>query len=268
MFKKVCLIIFVLFTGKMFSQPNEQNDHSLLFFGHAELSFFSPNAKVEESLPIRQNVSYQTVYYQKPQLTVSSSGISSSLKFEIFNPGYRIALQTGLKYIAYNTSVTGTMTDNTDYFFVRYSIENQEVKFARVKEIKENNHYLAIPIDLRYYFFSRKRYGFYVKVNTDIGLSISHELNILFHDPNMNTSKNEVLEVIKSDYDKFYTTITGAVGIRYNYIHKICLNGELIFPSTFMGNNYFMLTEANHVFGIRISAQMPINFNNNKKKNE
>ncbi len=258
----IIVLINGLFLKSVVAQTVEKTISPWLLFGHAEIASLFPNSEIKESLPIRQNVVSQQNYSSDAYLRISTWANSFSIKAELFNTNYKVGIATGLSFILYETSIVGSVSENSNYFYFRYFNKDQETKFARVKKLGERQHFLTIPVELRYYFFSRKRYGFFIKLSSNVGWNLNSQLTIVFQDPEINAYKNEVLGVLHDSNNKFYTSLSPSVGFRYNYLHKLCINGELTMPSTYLGNGYFILTSASRYFGIKASLQVPINSKN------
>ncbi len=226
-----------------------------------EFNGLLPNTSLKESIPIRQTVSNYSLYNnynESGKITSNTFGQAYAIITEFYNKTHKFGISSGIKYLYYNSDIKGEISNIAEYFYFRYFSGEQETKFARVRNLSENNHYIVIPIDAHIYLLNRKRYGIFTKLGSDLGLNINNKLNVIFFNPEMNPSKNEVLSVLDKTQQKFYATINASIGLRYYYIDKICFNFEIYLLSTLIGTDYFVLSEIKRFSGIRTSVQFPL----------
>lgn len=268
--RKIFLILFLTsITFQLKSQDSEATQElPWLKLIHIEAHTLFPSSVLKENIPIRQTVSnynqYDNYDYNNSKITLSTLSQAYAVKAEFYNKAYKIGISTGIKYCLYQSNVEGNVAPKANYFFFRYSSEGQETKFARVSQLLEKNHYIVIPIDARIFVLNRKKFGFFARIGTDIGYNLYNKLNVVFYNPDMSASKNDVLNVIDKTQEKFYATINTSLGIRYNYFEKVSFNFEVYLPSKYLGNDYFILSDLKRFFGFKASVQVPLTLFNIK----
>jgi|YNPMSStandDraft_1061717.scaffolds.fasta_scaffold00334_11 hypothetical protein len=261
------IYIFFSITNQLISQNNENSEiYPWLSLIQIEINSILPRTDLKETIPIRQTVNNYNYYnYDQATITSTTLGHASSLKAELFHKVYKIGISTGIKYLYFQSNIKGKVSNTANYFYFRYFFEGQETRFARVKNLNEINHYVTIPIDVRVYFLSRKKIGLFARLGTDLGFNIYNKLGVVFYNPEMNPTKNEVLNILDKTQQKFYATINTSVGFRYNYIDKINFYFEVYFPSKYIGSDYFVLSDVKYFSGIKASVQMPLTLLLNRK---
>lgn len=255
-----CLLFaFLNFFFSSYSQNEGESSHPWQQYVHVEMNAILPNANLKENIPIRQNVSSYTYYnHNDARIVAQTNGLSYAAKLELYNNQLNLGILAGIKYWLYFTTIKGRMSENAEYFYFRYASDLQESKFARLKNITETQQYLTVPVDVRYYFFNRKRLGIFVRMAADVGFNVRHKLDVTFFNPEMSPHKAEVLNIVQQTFDKVYYSGSTSLGFRYYYIDKVSLNVELNVLSTYLGGNYFILTNAERYSAIKVSVQIPL----------
>ncbi|MCX7862907.1 MAG: hypothetical protein N2449_07920 [Bacteroidales bacterium] len=258
-YKNYLWLVLMLISLTVNSQTNQEQATTWNKFVHVEIHGVLPNSKIKENLPIRQNVSNNTYGYDnEAKIIATTNGLVFGSKIEIYNQQLKVSLSTGIKYFNFHSTIKGKMSDNADYFYFRYVSDVQESRFARVRSIKENQQFLSIPLEFRYYFFNRKIYSFYTTLGTDLGINVYHKLNVVFAKPEMISAKAEVLQTIDQTYDKFYSATNLSIGFRYNYLNKVGFNAELNLYSSLLGQSNFILSEASRIASVKASIRIPL----------
>ncbi len=254
-----CLLLAILFfSSRSDSQNESESSQTWQKYVHIEISGLLPNTTLKENIPIRQNVSSNSYYnHNVAKIVAQTNGLTYAAKLELYNNQLNFGFSLGVKYWLYFTTIKGRMSENAEYFYFRYASNQQESKYARLKNITENQHYLTVPVDVRYYFLNRKRLGLFVRMSADVGFNVHHKLDVTFFNPEMNLNKTEVLSIIQQTLDKVYYSASASLGFRYYYIEKISLNVEFNILSKYLGGNYFILTDAERYSAIKASVQIP-----------
>ena len=71
-------------------------------------------------------------------------------RYEYGLPVIKSDISTGLRFVGINSEITGYASANSDFFYLRYSMEETDTKFARVKSLTECNYILSIPLAVSY----------------------------------------------------------------------------------------------------------------------
>lgn len=257
------LILFLLlfFCFSAFSQEvSDDPPKGWINLLHAEAGFTFPNNTVRESLAIRQNMSsYYSYQSSQGQITTQVNGFHAALRWEFLHTGKKIGFSTGIRYQTFNTTITGYTAKNADFFYLRYSSEGVDTKFARVKSITEANRYIGIPLEIRYAPCHFKNTLYYLKVGIEpYAYMIDHTTDIAFQDTEMEKHKEEVVAGFSTPVHEFTSTFYSALGISFNNEKYHGVTIEFILPSFFLAKDVFSLTE-NHLFtGFRASYYLPI----------
>ncbi len=245
---------------RLYSQNEGESSQVWQKFVHIEMNGMLPNATMKENIPIRQNVSSYTYYnHNDAKIVAQTNGLAYAAKLELYNDQLNLGLSAGIKYCSYYTTIKGRMSENAEYFYFRYVSDQQESKFARLKNITEKQQYLTVPVDFRYYYLNRKRLGLFARLSGDVGFNVYHKLDVTFFNPEMNPNKPEVLSIIDQTFDKVYYSGFASLGFRYYYLNKVSLNVEINVLSTYFGGNYFILTDAGRCSALKASVQIPLN---------
>lgn len=254
------LLVFLIVSMRLFSQNENESSQVWQKFVHIEMNGLLPNATMKENIPIRQNVSSYTYYHQNDaKIVAQTNGLTYAAKLELYNDQLNLGVSAGIKYWSYHTTIKGRMSENAEYFYFRYVSDQQESKFARLRNITEKQQYFTVPLDVRYYFLNRKRLGLFARLGGDVGFNVYHKLDVTFFNPEMNPNKPEVLSIIDQTFDKVYYSAFASLGFRYYYLDKVSLNVEINVLSTYFGANYFILTDAERYSALKASIQIPLN---------
>jgi hypothetical protein len=262
MLMKICtLLITTLFSGMMlFAQdPPEQPNPKWVHLLHAEAGITFLNSTIKESLAIRQNVSsYYAYQSSKGQISTNTTGYNAALLWEFYHSGKKLGFSTGVRYTAYNTMISGYTGQNADFFFLRYSAEGIDTKFARVKSITEANRFIGIPLEIRYVPFQFKNIQYFVKAGIEPGsYNLQHKTDITFQDPLMDPYKEDVVAGFSGSVSSFASTFYSSLGVVLANKNNAGITIEVLLPSFMLSKNNFSLTEANRYSGFRASIQIP-----------
>lgn len=230
---------------------------------HFEAGYIYPQGTIKESVAIRQNISYYYVnQYSNGYISSTTSGLLLGVRYEYYLPKLKSGISSGLRFTGLNTEISGYTSNNSNFFFLRYSIQDSDTKFARVKSLTENNYLLSIPLEIRFTPFQYKNLSLYAKAGLEYSMiSLKNEANIYFQDENMEVNKDAILERITDPINKNYSTFYSAVGLKLGQEGKINYNLEVLFPSFFLTKNNFYLVDVEYFEGFKLSIQFPVKNN-------
>jgi hypothetical protein len=255
-------LMVVGIVSNAYSQNDEENQNIWKHKIGVETSFMFPAGDIIENIPIRQNVnSFYTHQSSSGQVSSYSNTAFYGAKYEIFNDKFRIGISSGIRYYNHKTEISGYSSYNSDFFYLRYTMEGNETKFARIKNIYENKDFVSIPLEIKYIFFQPNQLGFFASVGTDFSLfKTVDKVNIDFFDDKMNEFEQEVIKTILRQTNDFKSTLYVSFGIRYAEKDKIGFALEFIGPYAFITNDNFTLIDFYSSSGVRFSVEIPLNY--------
>jgi hypothetical protein len=261
------LITFILvtipfITASTQSEGNQATNGRKRYF-HIEAGYIYPEGTIKESVAIRQNISYYYVnQYSNGYISSTTSGLLLGVRYEYYLPKLKSGISSGLRFTGLNTDISGYTSNNSNFFFLRYSMQDSDTKFARVKSLTENNYLLSIPLEIRFTPFQYKNLSLYAKAGLEYSMiSLKNEVNISFQDDDMEVNKDAILENITYPINKNYSTFYSAIGLKLGQEGKTNYTLEVLFPSFFLTKNNFYLVDVAYFEGFRLSIQFPVKNN-------
>jgi hypothetical protein len=263
--KFILLKIFLtsISAGIIFPQNQDnQSPGERRNFIHIEAGYIYPEGTIKESVAIRQNISYFTPdQYSGGSVSSTISGLALGMKYECYFPKLKSGLLTGLRFTGINTEISGYTSRSSDFFFLRYSMQDSDTKFARVKTLSEENYLLSIPLEIRFTAFRHKIQNLSVFAMAGLEysiISLKRGADIRFQDDVMDAHKNEILQRISTPVNKNYSTFYSSVGIKIGQAGRPNYTMEVLLPSLFLTENNFYLVDAEHFGGFKLSIQFPV----------
>lgn len=228
---------------------------------HLEAGFLYPGGTIKESISVRQNISsYYVDQYSSGYVSSYTDAFFVSARWEHFYNKFKTGISIGLRYTGYKGEITGYSSMSANFFYLRYSMQDSDTKFARVKSINESNSFVSIPIEIRVVPFNYKDLGFFAKAGSDIGiLNLKQTTTISFQESSMKQYHDDIVANITNETNPFYSTLYTSVGMQYGKVNKPRYVFEVQLPSLFLSNNNFALTNLDTFSGIVFSIQIPIN---------
>ena len=228
---------------------------------HLEAGFLYPGGTIKESISVRQNISsYYVDQYTSGNVSSYTDAFFVSARLEYFNKKFKTGISAGLRYTSYSGEITGYSSSNANFIYLRYSMQDSDTKFARVKSLNERNTFASIPIELRFIPFHYNELGFFVKAGSDIGIiNLKQTTTISFQESSMKQYHDDIVANITNETNPFYSTLYTSVGMQYGKEKKPRYVFEVQLPSLFLTNNNFALTNLDTFSGIVFSIQIPIN---------
>lgn len=236
--------------------PNNWKKHLII-----EAGYIYPEGTIKESVAIRQNISYYYVnQYSDGHVSSASSGLVAGIHYLYFYPRYRSGLTAGLRYIGFNTEISGYTSSISDFFYLRYSMQENDTKFARVKSLKETINMLTVPVEIQLVPIKYNNLELYGKAGTEFGvIRFNHETDIVFHDENMEVYQESILSNISGSSDKLFSSFYTKIGLKFGEENKPNFMFEVYLPSLFLTKNNFTLIDAEYYQGFQLAIQFPIN---------
>jgi hypothetical protein len=230
-------------------------------FIHVEAGFLYPEGSIKESIPIRQNLSYYYVdQYSDGYVSSETYGFVFGLRYEYYLPKLKSGISAGLRYYGLQTEISGYSSASSEFFFLRYSIDDSDTRFARVSSLAESNYLITVPLEVRVVPFQYKNLAFFAKAGIEYSIiSLRQKTDITFRDDNMNAYKDEVLGNISGSANKNFSTFYSSVGFKLGKEGRPNYMFEVLLPSFFLTGNNFSLIDADYFSGFRLSVQFQVN---------
>lgn len=264
---KKAISVFILLAFPVLSALTQTNNNQAATMWnksvHVEAGFIYPQGNIRESIPIRQNISYYSVnQYSSGYISSSTSGLLLGIRYEYELPKIRSAISTGLRFTGINTEISGYTSAKSDFFYLRYSMQESDTKFARVKSLSEDNFFLSVPLEVRVFPFQFKGLSFYAMAGLEYSVvTLKRAVDISFHNEQMDMHKDEVLESIAGPENRNYSTFYGALGMKIGREDKINYSFEIMLPSVPLIRNNYSLIDVEYIEGFRLSIQLPLRNN-------
>ena len=225
-----------------------------------EAGTISPAGTIRDNIAIRQNISsFYVNQVSEGEVNSATAGRTAGLRLEYFLKKYKTGVSAGLRYTGYFTEISGYSARNADFFYLRYSMQGSDTKFARVKSLNETSHYLTIPLEIRFVPIQRWGLGFFVKAGTELSLlNLKHDTRIDFQDNAMDVYEDEILQNISYRANKFYSTLYASAGVKFGKENRVNYIIEAFLPSFYLSKDNFSLTEVDYFEGIKLSVQFPV----------
>ena len=238
-----------------------KTQHNWIQFLHLESGLMYPSGSVKEDIAIRQNISsYYVNQYSNGYISTASSGVLLGLRWEYFNVKFKTGISTGLRYIGYTSELSGYSSNSADFFYLRYSMQDTDTKFARIKSITESNSFISIPIEIRTVPFQYMKFELLAKVGAEISIiNLKKSSDIDFSNSSMEIHQNHIMNSIGIDANSLYSTLYASIGLKYGIENKPNFIFEVFLPSIFLTSNNFFLSEVDYYDGFKLSVQFPIN---------
>jgi len=258
----VLTLCFIVMSGiSLYSQElSEKPPHQWARFLHLESGFIYPGGSIKESLAIRQNISsYYVDQTSNGHISSETSGFILGLRWEYYNAKFKTGVSTGLRYTGYSSEITGFSSNNADFFYLRYSVQNTDTKFTRVKSIIETNNFISIPLEFRIVPIQFEWFGLFAKAGAEFSLlNLRKGTNIDFLDNSMDIHQADILNSIGMTTKKLYSTLYGSVGLKLGQQDKPNYIIEVFLPSFILTRNNFALIDVDYFEGFKFSVQIPI----------
>jgi hypothetical protein len=260
--KLTCFVFIVIICiTNIYSQATNDEPTALWKMNFtAEAGYQYPKGSVRESIAIRQNISsYFVNQSTNGQISSGTTGAVLGLKYELFNTRFNSGLSTGLRLIRYESEISGYSSSTADFFYLRYSEEGADTKFARIKSLNEINSMITIPVELKFVLFQNYLFDLFCSGGVEASIfNIKKDASIKFQDESMKSYETQILNNISEPSRKFCSTLYASAGISIGKENRPNLLFE-VFPAVFLTKNNFTFTEINSYSGFKFSMMIPIN---------
>ena len=226
---------------------------------HLESGFIYPNGSIRDNFAIRQNISsFYVNQTTDGEVSSKTSGFVFGLRWEWFNKKLRTGVSTGLRFINYHSEIDGYSSSNSDFFYLRYSTENSDTRFARVNSIVETNNLINIPLEFRFTPVQTSALGLFVKAGAEISLvNLGKKTKINFQEASMKSYQDEVLNDIGIAGKKFYSAAYASAGMKFGRENKTNYTIEVFLPSIFLTKDNFNLLNVKYFAGFKFAVLIP-----------
>lgn len=226
-----------------------------------EAGYIYPEGKIKESLSIRQNINYYySEYYSGGYIESQTSGLILGLRYELYSPGLKSGISGGLRFTGLNTEICGYTSSSSDFFYLRYSMEDSDTKFARVKELTERNYVISIPLEIRSPSMDYRTLSLFARAGLEYSIiSLKKDTDIKFQDDAMMIHKSGILKNISGYAGKSYSTFYTSIGLKLGKEDRLNYIMDIYLPSLFLTKNNFYFIDAKFFTGFKLSLLIPIN---------
>jgi hypothetical protein len=228
---------------------------------YIEAGYIYPDGTIKESVAIRQNISYYYVNQNSDgYVSSTSSGLVAGIRYEYFYPRFKSGISAGIRFIGFNTEISGYTSSISDFFYLRYSMEDNDTKFARVKSLEESNYILTVPLEILVVPITYKYMGLYLKAGFEYSvISFNQGSDIIFQNETMEAYEESILNNISGAVNKRFSTFYTAIGFKFGKENMPNLMFEISLPSLFLTENNFTLVDSDYYQGFKLAIQFPLN---------
>lgn len=253
------LLLFICFNSLVFAQEQEQKqeDDKYYLIG-IETGFDFLNCNPPDKSYIRADINTYSYNYVTSNITALSYKYYAGMKIERKFLKKKLGILSGIR-LTQNTGTIGKTTywsNTSEYFFFR--IENNETssEYLRVKELKEENLFLGVPLEIKIFPYKSKKMNIYYKIGVEFNYLLKSENDVLFYDPLMNERKDDVTHLLEKP-DSFTSFLYVAAGIRIK-AGKNMINLEGCLPSVNLFPESSGLVSPNYGGGVQLNFQLPL----------
>lgn len=255
-------LIAILPLSALLSQSGEkQTTKPWQSFLYVDGGIIYPEGEIRESVSIRQNISYYYVnQYSSGYVSSETSGAVASLRYGYYFPRLKGGISTGVRFTGLNTEICGYTSDISDFFYLRYSMEGSDTKFARVKSLSESRYYISLPLEATYEPISYRNLTLYIRAGIEYSLlSMGPGAAIEFRDEEMVQYEKAILEQISEPVNTHFSTLYSAIGFRFGQVGVPGVMIEFYLPSAFLSKDNFALIDVKYYEGFKLAFQVPLN---------
>jgi len=229
-------------------------------FIHLETGYIYPVGSIKETVAIRQNISSYFVNQSSDgEILSETSGFQFGLKYEYFYSRFKTGISAGMRYTGFRTDISGFSASNADFFYLRYSMEGTDTKFARVKSISEVNNFISIPLEIRVVPLRYRNIALFFRAGAEYSrFNLKKGTDIEFQDKAMEVNEAGILENIGASTNKNYASLYGSVGVQCGKENKANYLFEIFLPSYFLTDQNFAMSDVDYFEGFKFSVQIPL----------
>ena len=243
----------------LYSQDMNKNSSINKFYFGIETGIRTFDSQSHEYDFIREEATYY-YGYGGSKLSWNSYSPFVSIKGEYRSLSDKLWLSSGINYSSFHSVMgkSGNSQNQIDYFYILLKQSEKESYYYRIKEIQETNHYIGVPIDIRYSPFLPRFFRLYFKLGFDFNFKIASQQSVDFYEARMNKYEEEILALFDKS-NSFYAASSFGIGFQLGKQNKPNIRIEADFPSIVLTPNAFGLTIHNYGGGGRICFVLPLN---------
>jgi len=250
-----------LFLFPLLMQAQEEkikvNDRIGIEFG---TNVFYGNTNAPDQIRISKSVyEYDDLYYGYPNSNQVLNNTYGGIKYESFFNNDRLGLSVGLRFSKFSSKINADW--NQKYFIWLFSQTETTANYLTIKNIKQGNYYLGVPVELRYVISGKENsfpFDQYFKLGVAANYLLSTTNSVIFYDPAMTKYAGAVEETIKKP-SPFNTWVYPVYGIRFGKIDNIWFNMEFNLLGFLIGKDVHPFIHQNVGMGLQLSVQIPLN---------
>ena len=175
----------------------------------------------------------------------------------VFGNG-RLSVASGLRYL----SVNCTLDNNSrfGFFFLRYGEVGTDTRYARVRSISENYHFIGIPLELRWrpIRFPNPQFNFHLMVGADAYFKLGSNIEIDFVNDFMQNEKQTILDYVGVETNNFLSRAHFGFGASYTFENRMAITVDVLFPFFLTENNFALIGSPINSSAVQFSFQIPL----------
>lgn len=229
-------------------------------FIYLEGGMIYPEGEIKEGVSIRQNISYYYVnQYSDGYVSSETSGLVFGVRYGYYFPRFKSGISAGVRFTGLDTEISGYTSDISDFFYLRYSMQDSDTKFARVKSMSESNYFLSVPLEAYIVPITYRNLSVYAKAGFEYSIvNLKSGSDIMFRDAEMDPYREEILGSISGAVNSRFSTLYGAVGMKLGREDMPNLLFEVFLPSLILTKDNFALIDVDYFEGFRLAMQIPL----------
>ena len=257
--RNLFLIIVLLTTTLVQAQQNDTErrlNRWLLGFEVGTEVVIEPNFR-SDKWSVRQGLG--SSYFHRSSVYISrASGFSFGIIPEFVFGNGRFSAASGLRYL----SMRCTLDNNSrfGFFFLRYSENSTDTRYARVRSISENSDFIGIPLELRWHLAhsANSQANFHLMIGTDAYFRFNSNIDIDFVNDFMQNEQQTILDYVGIDTNDFLSRFSFGFGGSYTFANRTAITMDMLFPFYLTENNFALITSPISNFAIQFSFQIPL----------
>ena len=267
-FLKSLFLLALLQLTALFAQDRQTSEYHNLKLAF-EFGTNITNCEFEKTEQVRE--SHYSYYYYKDEYYYDYGHFSGSTNLQTFNFGVkpeifvynnRIGISSGLRF----TYAKSELASSNDLLW-KLQEESRNTYYVQIKDIRQNNYLLSIPLEVRYFMNDRELpFQTYFKVGASMNYRIhSNNPEVIFTNNMMKKYEDLVQSQIPKN-NAFSSFLFGAVGFKIGKFREGSRvpwgNIEFQFPYVLMTENSFAFAGMYGLgAGFQMSFQIPIGKN-------
>jgi len=169
----------------------------------------------------------------------------------------------GLRYTYMRNSISYDESwTNQTYFYYLYSQDSLRTDYLKVHQITQQNRYIGIPLEIKYYWFRRPyKASPYIIAGAEMRYRMKSQTSLIMHDSNMKQFEDKILQDVQEPTNMHVSPYIG-IGIKIGKEPKPTLLVESNVPFASIPSKSYGMVQPDAGAGVRVSAQFPLNSDN------